>query len=81
MPETPAFARPANPDREAAEVRARLPLEVIAVLDAIAFDEGSDRTKVVIQACQAYAARHHRRATLILNACRGYPSPVDSTEE
>jgi hypothetical protein len=69
----PQFSRPAKPDRQFVEVRPLLPIEVVAVLDAIAMDEGTDRTKVVIRACQEFAAKQHRRATLITNASRGYP--------
>lgn len=77
---SPLFARPANPDRQFVEVRPLLPVEVVAVLDAIAMDEGTDRTKVLVAAATEYAKRHYRRATLIVNASRGNPSLVDTDE-
>jgi hypothetical protein len=76
----PQFSRPAKPDRQFVEVRPLLPIEVVAVLDAIAMDEGTDRTKVVIRACQEFAAKQHRRATLVVNATRGYPAPSEWVE-
>ena len=76
----PAFSRPAKPDRQFVEVRPMLPMEVVAVLDAIALAEGSDRTKVVTRACQEYAAAHHRRATLIVRASRGNPTLSDTED-
>lgn len=77
----PQFSRPAKPDRQFVEVRPLLPIEVVAVLDAIAMDEGTDRTKVVIRACQEFAAKQHRRATLITNASRGYPPIAECDSE
>ena len=72
------LSRAPNPDRQYVEVRPLVPVEVVAVIDAVAMDEGKDRTKVVNDALREWAARHHRRATLIVNASRGNPSVSDS---
>jgi DNA-directed RNA polymerase beta' subunit len=66
-----ALSRPANPDRQFVEVRPLVPVEVVAVIDAIAMDEGKNRTEVVNEMLRDAAIRHHRRASLIVNASRG----------
>lgn len=80
MPDTPIplLSRTANPDRQFVEVRPLVPIEVVAVIDAIAMAEGKDRTKVVNEWLREAALVHHRRASLIVNASRGNPSLSDS---
>lgn len=65
------LSRPANSDRQFVEVRPLVPVEVVAVIDAIAMDEGKNRTEVVNEMLRDAAIRHHRRASLIVNASRG----------
>lgn len=69
--EPTAFSRPSNPERQFVEVRPLVPVEVVAVIDAIAMDEGKNRTEVVNEMLRDAAIRHHRRASLIVNASRG----------
>ena len=67
----PAFSRNPNPERQFVEVRPLVPVEVVAVIDAIAMDEGKNRTEVVNEMLRDAVIRHHRRASLIVNASRG----------
>ena len=79
MEDTPLLSRTASPDRQFVEVRPPVPVEVVAVIDAIAMDEGKNRTEVVNEILRDAAARHHRRASLIVNASRGNPPLAEST--
>jgi hypothetical protein len=72
-----ALSRPANPDRSHVEIRVMVPKEVVAVIDAEAMDEGTDRTKVLNEWLREKASRELRRANLIVNASRGNPSLLD----
>ncbi len=66
-----AFSSVPNADRQFVKVRPLVPVEVVAVIDAIAMDEGKNRTEVVNEMLRDAAIRHHRRASLIVNASRG----------
>jgi hypothetical protein len=77
MCECPLLSQKANPDRQYVEVRPLVPIEVVAVIDAIAMAEGKDRTKVVNEWLRERATREHRYASLICNASRGNPSLAD----
>lgn len=72
------FSRAGNADRQFVEVRPLVPVEVVAVIDAIAMDEGKNRTEVVNEILRDAAIRHHLRASLIVNASRGN-APLSDT--
>lgn len=54
-----------------------VPVEVLAVLDAVCTDEGKDRTKKVNEILRAWAQKEYRRASLVMNVSRGNPSLLD----
>jgi hypothetical protein len=81
MDNSPVLSQKPNPDRSFVEVRPLVPVEVVAVIDAIAIAEGKDRTKVVNEWLRERAAREHRYATLVVNASRGNPAITDSSAE
>jgi hypothetical protein len=74
----PLLSRAAKPDRQFVEVRPLVPIEVVAVIDAIAMAEGKNRTEIVNEWLHERAAREHRYASLVVNASRGNPSLSES---
>ena len=72
-----SFSR-ADPGRQFVEIRPLVPVEVVAVIDAVAIELGVDRTSVVKAWLRDRAVQEHRKATLIVNTSRGHPSLSDT---
>jgi hypothetical protein len=78
MPD-PLFARPANPDRQTVEVRPQLRVAVVAVLDAVCFNEGGKaRQRKIEEIVDAWAIEEARKANVIARCLEGNPPIVDS---
>ena len=73
------LSRPANPDRQRVEVRPLVPVEVVAVIDAVCINEGAkDRTAKVNEILREWAIREAQKATVIVRVLSGNPPLVDS---
>jgi hypothetical protein len=79
--EPPAFSRAANPNRATAEVRLDLPLEEVAVIDAIASQRNMSRKAVVEEACAEYARKRIGEAAVILRMAGQLSNPSSGDSE
>lgn len=76
------LSRAPNQDRQLVEVRPMVPVEVVAVIDAVCCNEnGKDRTRKVNEILRAWAVLEARRATVIVNVLRGNPLLVEPDTE
>lgn len=76
------LSRAPNADRQVVEVRPMVPVEVVAVIDAVCCNEqGKDRTRKVNEILREWAVAEARKASLIVNVQRGHPSLSESDTE
>ncbi len=78
--DSPLLSRPANPERQYVEIRPVVPVEVVAVIDAICIDRKIDRTKLVCEWLRERAAAEHRRASVIVKLAGINPAGLESDE-
>lgn len=77
-----SFARSASPDRQLVEVRPLVPVEVVAVIDAVCINEGAkDRTRKVNEILREWAIKTAREATVITRCLQGNPDLLDTEAE
>jgi hypothetical protein len=80
MNESPLLSRPANPDRQYVEIRPVVPVDVVAVIDAICIERKIDRTKLVCEWLRERAAAEHRKASLIVKLTGVNPNGLESDD-
>jgi hypothetical protein len=82
MPDPVCLSRAPNQDRQVVEVRPLVPVEVVAVLDAVCMNEnGKDRTKKVNEILRAWAVAEAHKATVVMRCLAGNPSLLERDAE
>lgn len=77
MDESPLFSRPPSPDRAVAEVRIDLPMNLIAVLDALSIHRSTTRKALIQSWVSERLVNEIDGASLLLRLYGSNPAKVD----